>query len=155
MKTSSREIEMQAAAPATAGYVALASFPETDPASRHSPRPTRARAPFAAARKLDELDLTDVEEGAAALADAASRAREEDGFSTERRFETTDRLIRSPRSLGSTTDRTFVELVFARKSTSLRKALALFAEMQQRGLQPSAITYSAVISACEKAEKVE
>ena len=43
MMTSSREIEMQAAAPATAGYVALASFPETDPASRHSPRPTRAR----------------------------------------------------------------------------------------------------------------
>ena len=87
----------------------------------------RRDAPFADARKLDELDLNDVEEGAAALADAASRAREEDGFSTERRFETTDRLIRSPRSLGSTTDRTFVELVFARKSTSLRKALALFA----------------------------
>ena len=44
MMTSSREIEMQAAAPATAGYVALASFPETDPASRHSPvRPARAR----------------------------------------------------------------------------------------------------------------
>ena len=87
----------------------------------------RRDAPFADARKLDELDLNDVEEGAAALADTASRAREEDGFSTERRFETTDRLIRSPRSLGSTTDRTFVELVFARKSTSLRKALALFA----------------------------
>ena len=43
MMTSSREIEMQAAAPATAGYVALASFDETGPASGFSPRPTRAR----------------------------------------------------------------------------------------------------------------
>ena len=36
-------------------------------------------------------------------------------------------MFRSPRSLGvDTLDRTFVELVFARKSTSLRKALSLF-----------------------------
>ena len=91
----------------------------------------RRDAPFADARKLDELDLNDVEEGAAALADAASRAREEDGFSTApgARLENAEssRVFRSPRSLGvDTLDRTFVELVFARKSTSLRKALSLF-----------------------------
>ena len=98
----------------------------------------RRDAPFAEARKLDEMNLSDVAEGDAALADAAERAREADdetdahasnGFLAERPFETSDsgRLISSPPSLGVTSDRTFVELVFARKSTSLRKTLSLFA----------------------------
>ena len=84
------------------------------------------------------MNLSDVAEGDAALADAAERAREADdetdahasnGFLAERPFETSDsgRLISSPPSLGVTSDRTFVELVFARKSTSLRKTLSLFA----------------------------
>jgi CBS domain-containing protein len=91
----------------------------------------RRDAPFAEARRLDELDMNDAEEGAAALADAAARAREDAIFARApgARLETTEssRVFRSPRSLGvDTLDRTFVELVFARKSTSLRKALSLF-----------------------------
>ena len=93
----------------------------------------RRDAPFAEARRLDELDMNDVEEGAAALADAAERARDEkknaekNGFSS-RRLETIEssRVFRSPRS-PVFSDRTFVELVFARSTTTLRKALSLFA----------------------------
>lgn len=91
----------------------------------------RRDAPFAEARRLDELDMNDAEEGAAVLADAAARAREDDIFAQApgARLENAEssRVFRSPRSLGvDTLDRTFVELVFARKSTSLRKALSLF-----------------------------
>ena len=91
----------------------------------------RRDAPFAEARGLDELDMNDAEEGAAVLADAAARAREDDIFAQApgARLENAEssRVFRSPRSLGvDTLDRTFVELVFARKSTSLRKALSLF-----------------------------
>ena len=90
----------------------------------------RRDAPFAEARRLDELDMNDAEEGAAVLADAAARAREDDIFAqAPGRGENAEssRVFRSPRSLGvDTLARTFVELVFARKSTSLRKALSLF-----------------------------
>ena len=94
----------------------------------------RRDAPFAEARRLDELDMNDVEEGAAALADAAERARDEkknaekNGFSSRRRLETIEssRVFRSPRS-PVFSDRTFVELVFARSTTTLRQALSLFA----------------------------
>ena len=95
----------------------------------------RRDAPFAEARRLDELDMNDVEEGAAARSSsAAKRAREKkpDGFSFEsfssRQLETIEssRVFRSPRS-PVVSDRTFVELVFARSTTTLRKALSLFA----------------------------
>jgi hypothetical protein len=96
----------------------------------------RRDAPFAEARRLDELDMNDVEEGAAARSSSAaeqkSREKKPDGFSFEsfssRQLETVEssRVFRSPRS-PVVSDRTFVELVFARSTTTLRKALSLFA----------------------------
>jgi len=42
-----------------------------------------------------------------------------------------------------------------REGSQWQQALELLAEMQAQGLEPDVITYSAAISACEKAEQWE